>query len=61
LFVRFFTYMVILNGVHGQSQWLAHVLVDDYNSQVMDMEMSTNNVGACMTWGWTDPMWDIVV
>jgi hypothetical protein len=32
--------MVILNDVPGQSQWLAHILVDDYISQVMDMEMS---------------------
>jgi hypothetical protein len=27
------------NDVHSQSRWLAHVLVDDYISQVMDMEM----------------------
>jgi hypothetical protein len=32
--------MVILIGVPGQSRWLAHVLIDDYILQVMDMEMS---------------------
>jgi hypothetical protein len=31
--------MVILNDVPSQSRCLAHVLVDDYISQVMDMEM----------------------
>jgi hypothetical protein len=30
---------VILNDVHSQSRRLAHVLVHDYISQVMDMEM----------------------
>jgi hypothetical protein len=32
--------MVILNGVPGQNRRLAHVLVHDYVSQFMDMEMS---------------------
>jgi len=47
LFVRLFTCMVILKmflvGVHVRTHLnirLAHVLVDDYVSQVMDMEMS---------------------
>ena len=47
LFVKLFTYMVILNmslvGVHVRTHLnirLAHVLVDDYVSQVIDMEMS---------------------
>jgi hypothetical protein len=31
--------MVILNDVPSQSLRLTHVLVDDYISQVMDMEM----------------------
>jgi hypothetical protein len=31
--------MVILNDVPSQSRWLAYVLVDDYISQVMNMEM----------------------
>ena len=37
---------------------LAHVLVDDYVSYVIDIECQTNNVSTCMTWGWTDPTWD---
>jgi hypothetical protein len=32
--------MLILNDVPGQSQWPTHILVYDYISQVMDMEMS---------------------
>jgi hypothetical protein len=31
--------MVILKDVLGQIRWLAHVIVDDYVSQVMDMKM----------------------
>ena len=47
LFVKLITCMVILNmslvGVHVRTHLnirLAHVLVDDYVSQVIDMEMS---------------------
>ena len=46
LYVKLFTCMVILKlslvGVHVKTHMnirLAHVLVDDYVSQVMDMEM----------------------
>ena len=46
LYVKLFTCMVILKlslvGVHVRTHMnirLAHVLVDDYVSQVMDMEM----------------------
>jgi hypothetical protein len=31
--------MVILNDAPSKSWWLVHVLVNDYISQVMDMEM----------------------
>jgi hypothetical protein len=37
--VRFFTCMVILKDISGQIRRLAHVLVDDYVSQVMNMVM----------------------
>ena len=47
LFVKLFTCMIILKmllvGVHARTHMnirLAHVLVDDYVSQVMDIEMS---------------------